>query len=318
MNPTSLICRSILRVFAIVALMSGLAINAFADASMLGRARTILPGRSETITIHPDRENTLASTIDGIAQWRILPGAMVQIHLGDGTYKIDRTLRIDHPDGVRIQIVGNTSAPEKVRLVWPAKTDGVYVGTGAALGRLDGVTILRETPGGNDNGARDNASGLLAENAGVLQVGPAVVVDGFYYGAQARYGGVIRARAVQVRHAGDAGFFAYNGGHIEAQESSAVDAHDAKLALGSGYVAEYGGTLDASGASAQNNALAGFTALSSGAIVANDARAMGNTQYGFYALTNGAIVAHRAAALSSGRQASFSQGGGSITGLGER
>lgn len=311
-------CRNLSRFLVSVALTGAFSNTAFADASMLGRATTILPGHVETITIHPDRENTLASAIDGIAQWRIMPGATVQIHLEDGTYRSDRTLRIDHPDGARIQITGNSNAPAKVRLVWPPKTDGIYVGTGSTLGRLDGVTIVRETPGGNDNGARDNACGLLAENDGVLQVGPAVVVDGFYYGAQARYGGVIRARGVQVRHAGDAGFFAYNGGHIEAQDSSAADTHDMKLALGSGYVAEYGGTLDASGASAQANALAGFTALSGGSIVANDARATGNAQYGFYARTNGAIVAHHATALQSGRQASFTQDGGSITGLGER
>lgn len=309
-------CRRISCLLVFVALTASFADAAFADASMLGRAWTILPGQVETVTVNPGRENVLASTIDGIAQWCILPGATVRIHLEDGTYKSNRTVRIDHPDGARVQIIGNTGAPEKVRLVWPAKTDGIYVGMGGALGRLDGVTILREIPGGNDNGARDNATGLLAENAGVLQAGPAVVVDGFYYGAQARYGGVIRARGVQVRHAGDAGFFAYNGGHIEAQDSSAVDAHDVELALGSGYVAEYGGTLDASRARAQTNALAGFTALSGGSIVANGARAIGNKQYGFYAQTNGAIVAHRGSVLSSGQApASFTQGGGSITGL---
>lgn len=311
-------CRNLFRILACLTLAGAFSNAACADASALGRPTTILPGHVESITIHPDHENTLATAIDGIAQWRIMPGATVQIHLEDGTYRSDHTLRIDHPDGARIQIIGDTSAPEKVRLVWPPKTDGIYVGAGSALGRLDGVTIFRETPGGNDNGARDNACGLLAENNGVLQVGPAVVVDGFYYGAQARYGGVIHARGVQVRHAGDAGFFAYNGGHIEAQNSSATDTHDTKLALGSGYVAEYGGTLDAAGASSQANALAGFTALSGGAIVANDTQAKDNTQYGFYARTNGAIVAHHATALQSGRKASFAQDGGSITGLGER
>jgi len=309
--------RNFIGVLAFIALITAFARSAAADEAQLGQPETIPAGRTEMISISANRGPSLASAVAALSPWRILPGATLVLHLEDGVYKNDRTLHIDHPDGARIQIVGNTHAPEKVRLVWSANTDGIYVGTSNALGRLDGVTLYRNVPGGNDNGASDNACGLLAENAGVLQAGPAVVVDGFYYGAQARYGGVIRAHGVLVRHAGDAGFFAYNGGHIEAQGSRAEDSSDAKLSLGSGYVAEYGGSLDATGATAVGNALAGFTALSGGSIVANDATATRNRRYGFYARTNGTIVAHHATASQSGQGAFDSAENGSITGLEE-
>jgi hypothetical protein len=193
-------------------------------------------------------------------------------------------LHNEHPDGTRIQIVGNADAPDKVRLVWPSHTDGIDVRGGQVLGRLDGVTLFREIPGGNDNGANDNAVGLLAENSGVLLAGPAVVVDGFYYGAQARYGGVMRLHGVTVRHAGDAGFFAYNGGHIDAQQARAEDVSDSKLGLGSGFVAD--------GATASEN-----------------------RRYGFYAITNGSIVAHHPKLLKNGIKPSQAEQGGSISGM---
>jgi hypothetical protein len=285
------------------------------DQPTLGQPASILPGATQVVELRPDGSTSLAAALSGIAQWRIAPGAHVVFRLADGTYRQGATLRVEHPDGARIQIVGNVDAPSQVRLVWPARTDAIHVGSGQVLGGLDGVTILRNVPGGNDNGAADNAIGLLAENAGVLQAGPAVVVDGFYYGAQARFGGVLRVGGTVVLHAGDAGFFAYNGGHVEAREARAEDTSDAKLGLGSGFVAEYGGTIDASGARSTNNALAGFTALSGGAIVANGATASNNRRYGLYANTNGSIVAHRASVQKNATKETFEEAGGSISGL---
>ena len=286
-----------------------------ADEPTLGQTASIPAGKIQSIALRPDGGPSLAVALASIAQWRIAPGASVVLRLADGTYRQTGTVNIEHPDGSRIQIVGNTEAPGNVRLIWAAQTDGLYVGAGQVLGRLDGVTLSRDIPGGNDNGATDNATGLLAENAGVLRAGPAVVVDGFYYGAQARYGGVLRLRGTTVRHAGDAGYFAYNGGHIDAQQAKAEDVSDSKLGLGSGFVAEYGGTIDATGAKSTRNALAGFTALSNGSIVANGASATENRRFGFYAITNGSIVAHYPSLAKNAVNATHSAQGGSISGL---
>lgn len=286
------------------------------DGPTLGRPASIPPGKTQSIALRPDGGTSLAAALAGIAQWRIAPGAFVVLKLADGTYWQAGTVHIEHPDGTRVQIVGNTEAPEKVRLIWAGHTDGIYVGAGQALGRLDGVTLFRDIPGGNDNGAKDNAIGLLAEDAGTLRAGPAVIVDGFYYGAQARFGGVMRLRGTTVRRAGDAGFFAYSGGHIDAQQAKAEDVSDSRLGLGSGFVAEYGGTIDATGAQSKRNALAGFTALSNGSIVANGASATENRRYGFYAITNGSIVAHHPKLAKNTVKATQSEQGGSISGIG--
>ena len=281
---------------------------------VLGQAGLVSPGHTKVVALRPSAAPSLEAALRGVAPWRIAPGGLVVLRLAEGTYVHARPLRIEHPDGVRLHIVGDTQRPDKVRLAWPEKTDGIQVGAGAVLGRLDGVTLSRWTPSGNDNGASDNACGLLAENAGVLNAGPAVVVDGFYYGVQARYGGVVRAGGVTVRRTGDAGFFAYNGGHIEARGSRAEHGSDARLALGSGYVAEYGGSIDATGSQATGQALAGFTALSNGAILADGTRAEGNTRHGYYASTNGVIVAHRSSSAGSKEQAVLANEGGRITG----
>lgn len=285
-----------------------------ADEPALGQAGLIPPGRTMLVPLSPSVAPSLGAALRGMARWRIAPGASVVLRLSDGTYANPQTVRIDHPDGARIHIVGNTERPDKVRLVWPEKTDGIHVGSTAVLGRLDGVTLSRWTVGGNDNGASDNACGLLAENAGVLNAGPAVVVEGFYYGVQARYGGVVRAGGVTVRRTGDAGFFAYNGGHIEARGSRAEQGSDARLALGSGYVAEYGGSIDATDAQATGNALAGFTALSGGTVLAHGSRAEGNGRHGYYASTNGVIVAHRSSSAGSKDAAAHANEGGRIIG----
>jgi hypothetical protein len=282
----------------------------------LGETIAVPPGATWTLDVAPAGGETLASTLDGIARWSIAPGALVVLRLTDGVHRQARTVRFSHPDGARIHIVGNVLAPNDCRLVWGEHTDGIHVGSGQTLGLLDGVTLFRDIPGGNDNGAQDNACGLVAENAGVLHAGPAVVVDGFYYGAQARFGGVIRARGVTVRGAGDAGFFAFNGGHIEARSARAASCRDAKLGLGSGFVAEYGGTIEATGARSTGNELAGFSSLSNGAIVASDAVATGNRHYGLYATTNGVIVAHRARLEDNGRKPIFMELGGRISGVG--
>lgn len=289
---------------------------ATSDSPSLGQPASIPPGKTQSIALRPNGGTSLAAALAGIAQWRIAPGAFVVLKLADGTYWQAGTVHIEHPDGTRVQIVGNTEAPEKVRLIWAAHTDGIYVGAGQTLGHLDGVTLFRDIPGGNDNGAKDNAVGLLAEDAGTLRAGPAVVIDGFYYGAQARYGGVMRLRGTTVRRAGDAGFFAYNGGHIDAQRAKAEDVSDSTLGLGSGFVAEYGGTIDATGAQSTRNALAGFAALSNGAIVANGASATDNRRYGFYAITNGSIVAHHSKLAKNAVKATQSEQGGSISGVG--
>src|SRR4051812_22671524 len=66
--------------------------------------RTIPRGSTLTLDIATDGNETLKSTLDGIAQWRIEPGALVVLRLADGIHHQLETLRLSHSDGARIHI----------------------------------------------------------------------------------------------------------------------------------------------------------------------------------------------------------------------
>lgn len=72
-----------------------------------------------------------------------------------------------------------------------------------------------------------------------------VFITKIYYGFHSSRGGSIYANNCEASEAGDGGFFAFNGGHIEAVNPSSHDNYDSGLVgqLGYGFVAENGGTM---------------------------------------------------------------------------
>ncbi len=82
------------------------------------------------------------------------------------------------------------------------------------------------------------------------------------------------------------------GGHIDACRSRSRGADDRGQGLGSGYVAEYGGSIDAGEAVAEGCFLAGFQALSGGSIRAAQSIARDNEGHGYRVRDCGVIVAH--------------------------
>jgi hypothetical protein len=236
----------------------------------------------------------LSTILMAVHQWQVPLSSQLLLRLPDG--ELAQTSRIDiaHPHGARVAIVGNRDHPDRCRLVWSGATDGLYVGHGSVLGWLDGVTLAHDV-----KDRRGNGSAILADEGGVVLCGTAVRVRDFYYGMQARRNGVIRARGTAVSGGGDANYFAFMGGHISAQESTSKGARDSTKRLGSGFVAEYSGSIDAEGASAEHNLLDGFTALSGGAIRAYRTRASRNGRSGYFADTGGRIVAHDGRAVGN-------------------
>jgi hypothetical protein len=141
-----------------------------------------------------------------------------------------------------------------------------------------------------------------------------VSVRGFYYGFTARRRGSIRCAGSKVEEAGDAGYFAYMGGHLDATETESRRADDRARRLGSGYVAEYNGTIDAANAVATECFLAGFNALSGGAIRAHRAVARRNPGNGFQSRDGGVIIAHDASSVDNGGYGVGNPGGGIFAG----
>lgn len=251
---------------------------------------------------------TLTHVMSHLLTWEIPFGASVTVQLADGEHPQPGTIQICHADGRRIRIVGNPQNPTACQLTWPAHTDGFLAGAACVLGLLDGVTLTRRNRNGPGD-APDNACGVVAADGGIILCGEKVVADGFYYGFHARHGGVIHCDGTRVLRAGDAGYFAYAGGHLSAQRAEASYCADRKLPLGSGFVAEYGSTIDATGAHATGNALAGFTALSNGSIIANRTVSENNDRYGYHAATNGVIVAHDALSRGNPEGMHMTEGG---------
>lgn len=248
-------------------------------------------GAQTTLEIWPSRENlSLEACLNAIEDWDVPASSMLVIRLADGIYRQSSTLKIQHRAGDRLKILGNAATPQRCKIQWSGTADAFYVGAGAIL-CIDGLMISHDT-----ESPRGLASGMLADEGGVIKCGSNVRVADFYYGFQARRGGIIRCEYSQSSGAGDANYFAFMGGHISARGAIASEASDRAKQLGSGFVAEYGGSIDAIEAISRNNALAGFTALSNGSIRAERSLSEHNGRGGFYADTGGEIVAHEATA----------------------
>jgi hypothetical protein len=131
-------------------------------------------------------ETELIDALAALNGYLIASDVTVTIQLTDNTYVMPDTITINHRDGNRIEILGNTSDPSRVVLQFAA-TSGIEVKEGAALGYLDGITIVGD-------GTSVDANGVYVHSNAFLECGPDVVVTDFAgYGFYAKDGGVLFA-----------------------------------------------------------------------------------------------------------------------------
>ena len=88
---------------------------------------------------------------------------------------------------------------------------------------------------------------------------------------------------------------------VYARNAKAYDAADATNGYGFGFQAEYGSTVDCTGAMATGCHVAGMAALSNSQLRAYDCTSSNNTGSGFLARDGGGIVCHNATANNNGR-----------------
>lgn len=272
----------------------------------LGKAWRLPPGETVAIVVEP-QQMTLKAALMAIDDWTFPASARLVFRLADGEHPLDGTLVISHGAGQQISILGSGSS--RCRIVAEGPHDLIYVGQGRSLGFIDRLTLAHAAPT-----KRGAGSGLLADEGGVILSGRDLKVRQCYYGITARRNGVIRADGTECSEGGDANYFAVLGGQITAQGSIARSANDITQRLGSGFVAEYGGTIDCARSTASLNWLAGYTALSGGSIRAYDTVATENGHAGYLARSNGVIVAHNGQARANCRQSILAQEQGSIVG----
>jgi hypothetical protein len=109
-------------------------------ANIIDTNTTWLVGRS-SVAMYSD----LFEVMEALRAVQIRPGAILTIRVEDGAYQSDQTLTLNHPDGARIEIIGNEAYPERVVLSFlnsetPVRI-GIEVGEGNHLGLLSGFTV---------------------------------------------------------------------------------------------------------------------------------------------------------------------------------
>lgn len=211
---------------------------------------------------------TPAAAVAAAQAVRIAPNAVLTIEIDDGTYTMTTPLAVRHPDGARLEIVGNTSDPSRVVLSFEG-SDGLVVDDGYVLGLLDGVTVQGDGAGTQKAAVRVNAA--------MARLGPATRLTGFSgFGVWASTGAIVIAGDVQSTSQGVDGFFVDHGSVLEAPGATASSNRHGVAASGGSYVDFAGGTTT-------SNSQIGLYALNGSAVNAVGASSTSNGSDGFRA-----------------------------------
>ncbi len=203
---------------------------------------------------------SVQEALDSLKGTIIWGDATVTIQIADGTYTSTSPIRIHHPNGNRIQIVGNTGDPSAVVLQFDNST-GLSLGQGDHLGLLDGVTLR-----GNGVVGGANYWGIYADWGATALLGGNVVVDNFDDdGITARRGAVVRANNVTVRNVGGDGIFSSLGGTVFA-DNATIETPGA-----SGLRADWDSLLMSSGSTVSNAGSHGVFATANSTVNAGTA-----------------------------------------------
>ena len=201
-----------------------------------------------------DSYSDLTNTLSYIAETRIPNGTSLTINLDDGTYDCTDSINIDHPDGKRIYIVGNTTTPSSVTLNFAAGKDGITCIDGQTLGLIDGVTLNGDTTSGTPGG-------IEAVNGSNIYVGSNVVVKEFYVGIFVSHNSTVLCDSVVAQD---------------------CDSH--------GITASYSSYINCANATSKDNGASGITSWGGSVIYAASAIADNNTNSGVYAFQESMIV----------------------------
>lgn len=263
-------------------------------------------GAATTLTVCAtgcDHAEPLAAWVAAAARVQ-QPGESVLIKISDGTYAVHDQFFTDCPCTERIQVIGNPGAPERVVLdfvnITGTNFSGFAANNGGRIGLVDGVLIKGNgARTGRTEWRRDSyGSAVLAEGSGSsVNLGPHVVVDGFYYGILADQGGRVTADGSTFRNAGDANLLARFGGVIQCRGCNArTAAHvfgNGAETLGYNALAE-GGSLYVDGSSFADAQVACVAAQSNGIAWAHRVTATGCLGSGARASQNGFLELNNA------------------------
>lgn len=245
----------------------------------------------------PGQFSEPAAAMDWLRTKTIVNGAQVTIQL-TASITPTRTTVLNHPQGDQISMLGSSSAPTSIKVIAtsPLSFDGFLCYGGSRFGRMDNfvvdATAKSESP--------LNYTGILAVNGAFINCGPGMSVNNYYYSFAGRDNGVVFADLTKASNAGDVAYWAFNGGYVRARGATGTNVRDVANSLGFVFQAEYGGSVDCTGATATGGLVAGIAALSGGSVRAYNSITTGNDGDGYLARDNGVLVAHGGNSNSNG------------------
>lgn len=237
---------------------------------------------------------TVANTYLGS---RRISGGKVTYLLAAGVQNYTDNVCPDHPDGVRIQIIGAGSALTTLKFDFAGKQG---LGTAAfklvgqrSLGLLDGVTIDGSNwsgrtggPPASYSGDSNDPIGILAREGATIHLGPDVIVkDMARNGILTFMNGNIHCNGATVQNCGSDGFVASTAGSTNAKNTKSIGNY------GFGYYSDYGGSLWADDSQATDTLKrngtggGGYAANFNGTLVARDSQSLRNTGDGYLSLS---------------------------------
>lgn len=251
-------------------------------------------------------------------QANYLGNAILTISIADGTYTMSDQLLTRNPNGVHVHIIGNVADNSKVVLNFNNKANGIGGFTamdGGVIGYVNGITIngiggiQSETDTVTTWVENSWGPGFYAARGGIIEAGPNVTVNHFYYSALADEGGYFIGDGMTGTDAGDVGFIARHNGVLRcigctairaADDAGHVGAEDGDpVNLGCNYTAENGGTLIITQAKGAQSHIAAVCALTNGHVWADMFVGTGGLGgaigQGLWAISGGVIQANHAA-----------------------
>jgi len=129
--------------------------------------------------------------LDCVSDKTIAENAIVTIQIADGTYSNLNTIVVDHPNGDRIHIIGNTADETKVKLNFALDESGIVVKNGNKLGLVNGLTLTGNT-------TSSSVYGVAALDNSTILFGTAVTVDWSYREGQLSH--ILQKRHLKEQH----------------------------------------------------------------------------------------------------------------------
>ncbi len=249
------------------------------------------------------RFDDLHAAVRWLDDKRIAEGTTVHIAVLEDC-ALPEALRIEHPDGQQIELVGEPGGLEPPILSFAG--DGIIVGRGHRLGSIRGFRIHR-IPARPDGPV---SWGLKVEQ-GSLVFADDLTVSGFFYGIATESGGTIIDPTSNegdplIAVANGTGFGAYWGGNIRAPYAEAHGNH------GPGMTASGNGTLHSTHATAEGNHESGFVAVHGGVMRLVHSAAVANTHHGFVVSRSGHMYADYTTSEANEQQGFMATVGGSM------